>query len=98
MRGIYLAQEAHIVQVVPPVDITGGKTGAWVSLKQAQHVTFILGIGVSAAAPAAILVQAAKDNLGTGAVPIPFNLFKQEISSGDVLSSKTPVPATGFAP
>lgn len=96
MRGTYLAQQGHTVNVIPPVDFTGGKTGAWVSLKDAEHVTFILQFGVQAAAVTAILVKAAKDASGTSATAIPFNIFKQETTAGDVLGSRVPLAATGL--
>lgn len=98
MRGTVLAQQMHIANVIDPVDFTGGKTGRWLALKAYEHVTFILSIGVSAAAPTAVLVQAATSAAGAGAVAIPFNVYKSETAGVDLLGARTPVTAAGFAP
>jgi hypothetical protein len=96
MRGTNLAQQMHIASVVDPVDFTGGKTGRWLALKQYEHITFILSIGVSAAAPTAILVKVASDATGTGATAIPFDLFTAETAGVDVLSARLPQTAAGY--
>jgi hypothetical protein len=96
MDGFTVAQQGHVCAVWAPIDITGGITGKWISLRNHKHVTFIIQIGVSAAAPTAILVKAAQDNAGTGAVAIPYNLFTQETTDGDVLSTKTALASTGY--
>lgn len=99
-KGIYLAQDAHTVNILPPVDVTGGKISQAVSLAGAAHVSIILQIGVSAAAPTGVTVNACTNAAGAGATAIPFDLFKQELAgtANDVLGVRTPTPATGFVP
>jgi hypothetical protein len=99
-NGIYLAQDAHTVNVLPPVDVTGGKTAQPFSMAGAAHATIILQIGVSAAALTGVTVNACTDVAGAGATAIGFDLFKQETAgtSNDVLSVRTPITAAGFAP
>jgi hypothetical protein len=97
MRGTFLAQQGHIANVIDPVDFTGGKTGRWMALKAYEHITFILSIGVSAAAPTAILLKAAQDASGTGAVAIPINaFFASETAGVDKLGPKQSLAATGY--
>lgn len=96
MRGITLAQQCHIANVIDPVDFTGGKTGRWLALKNYEHITFILSIGVSAAAPTAILVKAATDASGTSAVAIPFSLYASETAGVDKLGARQSLAATGY--
>jgi hypothetical protein len=97
-KGIYLAQDTHVTPLVFPVDVTGGKTGAVVSLKQAAHLSIIILLGVSAAAFTKILVNACTANDGTGATAIPFDLFAGETANVDLLGPRQAVTAAGYTP
>lgn len=99
-KGIYLAQDAHVVNILAPVDVTGGKSSQAFSMKNFGHASIVLQIGVSAAATGLVTLDASSDNAGTGAVAIPFDVFKQETAGAlnDVLGTRTPVPSTGFTP
>src|SRR5689334_5442898 len=98
MKGTNLAQQMHVASVIAPVDFTGGKTGRWLSLAKHEHITFILPIGVSAAAPTAILVKGATDKNGTNATAIAFDLYTAETTTVDLLAAKQRIAATGYAP
>jgi hypothetical protein len=100
-----LAQDSHIVNVLPPVDVTGGKTSQAVSLADASHVDFIVQVGVSAATLGAVTVQAGTATAAVGATvagaaAIPFDLWKQETAgaANDVLGTRTAVAVGGFTP
>lgn len=99
-KGFYLAQEGHVVNILPPIDVTGGKTAQAFNLKNHAHASIFLGIGVSAAAPGLVTLNACSDNAGTGATAIPFDVYKQETAgaSNDVTGGRVAVPATGFTP
>lgn len=99
-KGFYTAQNGHVVNILPPVDITGGKTAQAFNLRNAAHATIIVQVGVSAAAFTKILVNKCSDNAGTGAAAIAFDIFTQENAgaSNDVLSVRTAVAATGYVP
>ena len=94
----YAAQDGHLVQLVAPVNITGGVTSPAFSLKNYAHASIVVGIGVSAAAPTTLLLNACTNAAGAGATPIPFNLFTAETANLDVLSAKVPVTAAGYSP
>jgi hypothetical protein len=71
----------------------------------AGHVSFLILIGVSAAAPGLVTVQAGTATAAVGAAvagatTIPFRVYKQETAgaSHDVLDAGTDAPATGFQP
>lgn len=98
MRGTYLAQQAHIASVLAPVDITGGKTGRYMSLAAYEHITFIIPVGVSAAAWTKIIVNGATSAAGAGATAIAFDLFAAETTVVDLLGTKQRVAAAGFTP
>ena len=101
----YGAQDGHIVNIVPPIDVTGGVISQAFSMKGASHATILLQVGVSAAALTGVTVQAGSATAATGtnvanATAIPFSLFKQETAGAgnDVLGGITAVAATGFVP
>lgn len=99
-RGYFIAQEGHVVNILPPVDITGGKLTQPFSLANWAHASIILQIGVSAAAFTKIILNACTDVAGDNPVAIPFNLFAQETAGtvNDVLGPRVAVPAAGYTP
>ncbi len=98
MERFYSAQDGHHVQLVQPKDITGGVTSPAFSTKLYAHVSILIALGVSAAAPTEIFLKACTDANGDGATPIPFDLFAAETAGLDQLSARIAVPATGYAP
>lgn len=98
MRGINLSEGAHIVNVLPAVDITGGKVGDIFSMAKWSHATIIMTVGVSAAAWTKILLEECSDFAGTNNVAIPFRMYKEETALGDTLTSYEMVAAAGYTP
>jgi hypothetical protein len=68
MKGIVTAEQEHVVNILPPVDITGGKTSQAFSMAKHGHATIIVQIGVSAAAFTKIILQAGTATAAVGAV------------------------------
>ncbi len=93
-----LAECGHIVNILPPIDITGGKTGDVFSMEHYSHVTIIVQIGVSSAAFTKILVNECTDFAAAGATAIAFSVYKEETAAGDTLSARTAVLAAGVTP
>jgi len=93
-----IAEEGHVVNILPPVDITGGKTGDIFSMENYDHVTIIVQVGVSAAAFTKIIVNECTDFAGTGATAIAFNVYKEETAAGDTLGARTAVTSSGVTP
>jgi hypothetical protein len=98
MRGMLIAEQAHVVNVIPPIDITGGKAGDRFSLAKWQHATIIVQIGVSAAAFTKILVNACTAATGGSSAAIAYRLYSEETDAGDTLGAKEEVAATGKTP
>ena len=98
MRGIALAEAGHIVNVIPPIDITGGKTGDVFHVKKHAHVTIVVQIGVSAAAFTKILLNSCDDAAAAGAAAMAFFVYKEETDAGDTLGARTAVTSAGLAP
>ena len=97
-KGFYAAQEGHIVNALPPVDITGGALSDVWSMRNHGHATIIVQAGVSAAAWTKIILQACDDFVPTNTTDIPFTLFSEETAAGDTLAAKEAVATTGKTP
>jgi hypothetical protein len=98
MRGFVIAEEAHVVNVLPPKNITGGAAGQPFHLREHGHATIAVQIGASAAAPTAILVNACSSAAGADAQAIPFAYYEETTSGGDTLSGRLSATAAGIAP
>ena len=102
MKGFFVAEEGHVVNILPPVDITGGKTTQAFSMKNYQHATIILQVGVSAAAWTSIIVNAGTATAAVGATvagatALPFRMYKQETAgaANDVLGAPVAETTSG---
>ncbi|SEG56314.1 hypothetical protein SAMN05421819_3561 [Bryocella elongata] len=94
----YAAQSGHTALLLPPVDATGGKASAAFNFSMWRHASIIVALGVTAAAPTAILLEACTDAAGDGATAIPFDYYSQETANGDVLSTHLTATAAGITP
>lgn len=100
MKGFVISEQGHFVNILPPVDITGGKNAQAFGMQNYQHASILIQIGVSAAAFTKILVNQCTKSDGTGATAIPFYIYTQETAgaSNDVLSARTAVTSAGYTP
>lgn len=105
MKGFVVSEQGHVVQLLAPVDITGGKVAQAFSMKEYQHASILIMAGVSAAAFTKIIVSActatgAVGTPGAGATAIPFSIYKQETAgeAHDVLGARTAVTSAGYTP
>jgi len=98
MKGINLATQAHIVNILPPVDITGGADSDVFSMKNHAHATILLSVGVSAAAFTKIILQACDDFTPSNTTDIAYNLYVEETAAGDTLATLEAVASTGRTP
>lgn len=95
-----MSQSGHVVNILAPVDITGGKTAQCFHMKKHRHASILVQVGVSAAAFTKILVNACTDAAGDNPVAIGFDLYAQETAgaSHDVLGAKQSVSSAGYTP
>lgn len=98
MSGFNIAEMGHVVNILPPVDITGGVTGDVFSMANYSHATIIVQVGVSAAAFTKIILNECTDFAAAGATAIPFSVYKEETALGDTLGARTAVLAAGLTP
>lgn len=98
MIGCNIAECCHVVNILPPIDITGGVTGDVFTMKNYAHATIIVQVGVSAAAFTKIIVNECTDFAAANATAIAYNVYKEEAAAGDTLGARTAVAATGLTP
>jgi hypothetical protein len=105
MNGFNVSEAGHVVEILPPVDITGGKVCQAFSMAMYRHASILISVGVSAAAFTKIILSigTATAAIGTpvaGATAIPFTLYRKETAgaNNDVLDGGTAVLAAGYTP
>lgn len=98
MSGFVAAEMGHIVNLVPPVDISGGVTGAVFNMENWDHATIIVQIGASAAAFTKIIVNECNTQAAGDATAIAHYIYKEETATGDTLGARTAVLAAGTTP
>lgn len=98
MQGINLAESGHIVNILPPKDITGGAVCDRFHLKKHGKASIIIQVGVSAAAFTKILVKECDAASGGTATAIAYSLYAEESAAGDVLEAREAIAAAGRTP
>jgi hypothetical protein len=84
----------HVVQVLPPQSISGGKTGQAFHVKDAEHVSIIIMIGAfGAAKPTSITLNACQNVSGLNATPMPFRYYLSS-SGGQTIDTTSPPTIT----
>lgn len=95
--GINIAECGHVVNILPPVDLNGSAKNSDVfSLKDYQHATIIVQMGVTGAA-STITLEECDDFTPSNAAAIAFGVYKEETDAGDTLAARAEVANTGFA-
>jgi len=97
-KGFVAAEAGHFVNILPPIDITGGATVDIFHMKNYAHATIVIQFGVTASAATKITVEECSDAAGTGNTAIAHYIYKEETASGDTLGARTAVAAAGTTP
>jgi len=98
MRGFNIVEHGHIVNILPPIDISGGKTSDTFSMAKYARAQIIIQIGVSAAAFTSIVVNECTAAAGTGATAIAFDYYAEETAAGDTLAARAAATTSGITP
>jgi hypothetical protein len=105
MNGFNIAEAAHVVNILPPVDITGGKTCQAFSMAGYNHATIVIQVGVSAAAWTKTILSVGTATAAVGstvanATAIPYSQYVQETAgaNNDVTAAISAVAAAGYTP
>ena len=95
---MFLTQEAHIVNVIPPVDLSGGPmVGDRFSMKNHDHASILVTVGANAAG-ASVGVTLKECTLASGgtATARTFKYAAETAVAGDTLGALTDATVAGF--
>ena len=97
MFGFNLAEQGHVVNIIPPVDINGAvKNSDVFDMGNHSHCSILLTLGVTGAA-VTVTLEECDDFVPTNVTARAFNVYKEETAAGDTLGARTAVAAAGFA-
>ena len=100
-KGIYVSQECHVVNLIPPVSLAATATSNKFNMKGWRHATIILQLGVHGASPV-VTLNSSDNGSPENTTAIPFNLHKGETAynatNGDVLGARLAETSAGFTP
>ena len=89
MSRMVLAEQGHIVNILPPQDVAAGLSSDVFSMKNASHVTIIVQCGATDADAGNITIEECDDFTPTNDTAISFNHYKEETAAGDTLGART---------
>jgi hypothetical protein len=98
MGATQQVENLHFVNILPAIDISGGKLGDRFHMRYHKKAIIVISVGVSAAAFTKIIVNSCSAETGGTATAIPFSLYAEETAAGDTLGSRVAVAATGHTP
>ena len=96
MKGLYLAEQAHDVLALAPVDVNGGKNSDVWSMKKWSHASILIALGVTGGATT-VTVEECDNFVPDNSTAIAFSYYKEETAGGDTLSAKQVATTSGFA-
>jgi hypothetical protein len=92
-----IAQNAHLINILPPVDIGGSaQTSDYFSTENAGRVQIVVTTGTVTNA-ATITVEESDDLSGSDTTAIAFKYWKEDSAGGDTLSTKQSATTAGFS-
>lgn len=96
-KGIVVAEDLHVVNALPPIDInvSAQNSDVW-SMANHSHASIIVQFGVTGAATT-ITVEECDDFTPTNSTAILFPSYSETTASGDTLGARTATPATGLS-
>ena len=95
-KGINIAEEMHVVNILPPQDVDSGVESDVFSMKNYGHATIIVTAGSTNADAGNITIEECDDFTPTNDTPIVFDYYKEETAAGDTLSAKQTATVAGI--
>jgi len=95
MGKIHIANEGHVVSVLPPV--SGTASGVAFSMKNYSHASIIITQGVAASATTVAVSRIPAFGSGGTGTAIPFDYYLEATSGGDTLAGKVVATAGGVS-
>lgn len=100
-KGLYVAQECHVVNLIPPASYSSTQTSNKINMKGWRHASIILQVG-SAGTPPTVTLKSSDNGSPENTTALAFNAHKCETgyqsTNGDVLGARVAVSSAGFTP
>ena len=97
MKGINIAEQCHLVNILPGRDVDTVATPEVFSMRNASHVSIIFQLGVTGAA-VTVTVEACDNFTPSNVSAIGFSYYSETTAAGDTIGgTRTTVASTGFA-
>jgi len=96
MKGINIAEQCHVINILSPQDVDTGKSSKVFSLENYAHATVIVTFGSTNADAGNLTVEECDDFTPTNDTAIGFAYYKEETDSGDTLSAKQTATTSGI--
>jgi len=94
-KGMNIAEEAHVVNILSPQDVDSGVDSDIFSMKNYGHVSIIVTAGSTNANAGNITIEECDDFNPNDNTAIGFTYYKEETDSGDTLSAKQTAASDG---
>ncbi len=95
--GFHIAEEGHVVNILPPIDINGGIVNSDVfEMANHSHVSIIIQAGVIAAS-STVTVEEVDTIVPGNVTAIAFDYWGETTALGDTLAAKIRATVAGFA-
>jgi hypothetical protein len=93
MKGFNIAEEGHVVNILPPVSIVAATQSDVFSMKNFGHASIIVQAGVTDADAGNITILACDNFTPSNTTAIDFSYCAEETAAGDTLTSRTAAAA-----
>jgi len=88
-----LAEQAHIVNILSPQDVSGGVSSLVFSMRNASHATIVVTAGSTDADAGNITIEECDDFVPTTDTAIDFSYYAETTAGGDTLGDRTAATA-----
>lgn len=96
MKGFNIAEMGHVVNILPPQDVSGGVTSDVFSMKGYAHATIIVTAGSTNADAGNITIEECDNLTPTTDTAIAFNYYAETTDAGDTLGARTAATTAGI--
>ena len=94
-KGFVLAEDAHLVLAVAPVDVNGGVNSDVWSMANYAHASIVVALGVTGGT-ALITVEECDDFTPTNHPEIAYASYSEVTAGGDTPGARAATPSTGL--
>lgn len=93
MAGTNIAEQSHVVNILPPQDVSGAVTSGVFSMENYSHATIIVTAGATNADAGNITIEECDNLTPTTDTAIDFYYYAETTAAGDTLGARTKAEA-----